>query len=148
MNEKDGISAIALIALGLFAVIKGLQLPVGTLREPGTSFFPILLSSLLILLSLALLRRSIWVKQVAQGGARFGEYWKSLIIFILTFVAYAFLVAPVGYILTTVSMILVVARLANCSWKEAAWISVVCTVGSYILIVNLNGNLPKGVLPF
>ncbi len=148
MNKKDGFSAIALLALGLFALIKVLQLRVGSLRAPDTAFFPVLLSSLLILLSLILLGRSVWIKRIDQGGVSLGAHWKSLILVIPAFVAYAFLLEPIGYIVTTVLLILLVAKLASCSWKEAVWISVACTIVSYVIIIGLKGDLPKGILPF
>lgn len=149
MNKNDGFSAIALLALGFFGVIKGLQLPLGTFRAPDTAFFPVVLSSLLILLSLILLGRSLRVRRIEQGGVHFGERWKRLIVVVPAFVAYFFLLEPIGYVLTTVAMIILVAKLVNCSWKEAVAISIVCTVVTYILIVRyLNGPLPKGIIPF
>jgi len=149
MNKKDCFSAIALLAFGLFGAVKGLQLPLGSLRTPDTAFFPVVLSSLLILLSLILLGRSLWVGQLEPGGVNFGEHWKRLIVVVPALVAYFFLLEPIGYLLTTVAIIILVAKLVNCSWKEAVAISIVCTVVTYILIVRyLNGPLPKGIIPF
>lgn len=149
MNKKDGFSAIALLALGFFGAVKGLQLPLGSFRAPDTAFFPVALSALLILLSLILLGRSFRVRYIEQGAVYFGKYWKRLIVVVPALVAYFFLLEPVGYVITTVAMIILVAKLVNCSWKEAVAISIVCTVVTYILIVRyLNGPLPKGILPF
>lgn len=149
MNKKDGLSAIALLAFGFFGAIKGLQLPLGSFRAPDTAFFPVVLSSLLILLSLILLGRSFRVRHIEQGGVYFGKHWKRLIVVVPALVAYFFLLEPVGYVITTVAMIILVAKLVNCSWKEAIAISTVCTVVTYLLIVHyLNGPLPKGIIPF
>ena len=149
MNKKDGYSAIALLALGFFGAVKGLQLPLGSFRAPDTAFFPVVLSSLLILLSLILLGRSLRVRQIEPGGTYFGKRWKRLIIVVPALIAYFFLLEPIGYLLTTVAMIILVARLVDCSWKEAIAISTICTVVTYTLIVHyLNGPLPKGIIPF
>jgi putative tricarboxylic transport membrane protein len=149
MNRNDGISAVALLALGIFALIKALQLPVGNVRMPDTGFFPVVLSALLIILSLILMARCLWGKLIRENGHLFGAQWKKVVIVVAGLIAYCFLLTPIGYIPTTVAIIVLVSRLTHCSWKEACAISVVCTAVSYVAIVGyLKGSLPSGIMPF
>ena len=149
MNRKDVFSALALLALGAFALLQALRLPVGTPRAPDMAFFPVLLSSLLIVLSMILLGQSLRSKRVQRGRLNLGEHWKKLIPVIVSLIAYCYLVEPVGYIISTILVIILVAKIVNCSWMEALTISVVCTVVSYVLVVHyLKSPLPQGIMPF
>ena len=153
MNRKDIGSALFLIAIGGIGLYKALLLPVGDLRAPDTAFMPVLLCGLLLALALVLLMRAIWSRQepvLPATGDTFAEHGrKKLLLVVLTFAAYCFLLDPLGYIISTALVIVIVARLMRCGWAETVAMALICSVGSYFLIVNyLKGPLPSGLLPF
>jgi putative tricarboxylic transport membrane protein len=153
VNKKDIGAALFLLAIGGIGLYKALLLPVGDLRSPDTAFMPVLLCGLLLTLALALLARAVWsgpqatLPPAVETFAKHGR--KKLLLVVLTFVAYCFLLDPLGYIISTALVIIIVARLMRCGWAETVAMALICTVGSYFLIVKyLKGPLPSGLLPF
>ena len=148
MEKRDQFPALTFIGIGVIALIALSKLPFGNVREPDTSFFPVLLSVLLIILSLALLWKSVASRVVPQG--RFWEErWKKLIPAIAALAVYAFLLKPVGYVVCTFFILILFAKIEKCSWKAAFLVSVFCTFFSYSLFRwYLQSPLPQGILPF
>lgn len=148
MNRKDGLPAITFLGIGLIALIAVCRLPIGTITAPDAAFFPMLLGSLLVLLSLVLMGRSVKVKFSKQGRVSENR-WKKLILAAAGLVAYAFFLKPVGYVVCTVLVLILFAKMGSCSWKVALTVSVLCTLLSYVVFRwYLQSPLPQGVIPF
>ena len=149
MDRKDCVAGVFLLGLGVFALVSALHYPVGTLHQPDTAFFPILLSTLLIIFSLISIGKSLLPKPHPQGGLHLGPHWKKLIPAFLGFGAYVVVFQPVGYIVSTLLLIVFFVKLVNPSWKAAFSISILCTALSYFVCVRyLHTPLPQGILPF
>ena len=148
MNKRDTIPILFFLAAGLIVLIQMVRLPVGTFRQPGTAFFPILLTILLLLLTVVLLIGYLRRKVVEQGSL-FGEYPKKIIPALGGLVLYGLLLTYLGFLLSTTLVLILYSRLAQCSWKAALTISVVCSVLSYFFFRGyLKSPLPQGILPF
>lgn len=149
MNKKDAIGALAFLGIGLFAFVKGYQLPFGSIHAPDMAFMPLVLSAVLILLSLVLLGRSLLSKSRGEDRINLGKHRKRLIPLIAGLVIYGLLLRYLGYMASTLLVILLAAKIADCSWKAAFSVSISCTVLTFILFrVYLQCPLPKGVIPF
>ncbi len=153
VNKKDIGAALFLLAIGGIGLYKALLLPLGDLRAPDTAFMPVLLCGLLLTLALVLLVRAVWGRHepaAPAAGDTFAEHGrKKLLLVVLSFVAYCFLLDPLGYIIATALVIVIVARLMRCGWAETVAMALICAIGSYFLIVKyLKGPLPSGLLPF
>ncbi len=147
MNKKEASSALVFMGMGVIILVALHRDPVGTLAAPDMAFFPVVLSILLIILSLILIGRSMnetWKKPERLLGAG----WPKLVPVIASLIAYTFLFEPLGYVLCTALLLILVGKLANCSWKVSILISLICTFFSYAVFGwYLHIPLPSGVLP-
>jgi putative tricarboxylic transport membrane protein len=146
--KEDKISALGFLGMGVTALVTMHGLSFGTIREPGTAFFPVLVSILLILLSFSLLVRSLMVRMKGTSQL-WSDRWIKLIPSVAVLVSYAFLLKPLGYVVCTIPTLIFFAKLERCSWKTTLLISFLCTSLSYIVFRwYLQSPLPKGIIPF
>ena len=98
MLTTDRVAGGALVLIGLFALWQSLELPLGSLRQPGPAYMPAVLAVLLVLLGVAV---------AAMGGAtgRFADVnWQEWRHALAIFGACAFSawgIERLGYRLTT-----------------------------------------------
>ena len=148
MSRMDKVPASIFLAIGIIALITMQQLPFGTIHEPDSAFFPVLLSLLLIILSLVLFVKSVVSKLAGQAGF-WKDRWPKLIPSVAALVAYAFLLKSAGYVICTFFILILYGRLEKCSWKASLLISVLCTLLSYsVFRWYLKSPLPQGIVPF
>ena len=148
MNQKDKIPALVFLAIGLGGLLTIIRLPFGSLHEPDTAFFPILITLLIIVLSLALFIRSLRAK-AGEPVHLWRDRWHRLIPVAASLVVYAFLLKAVGYVGCTLAILILIARLEKCSWKATMLVSFLCTFISYSVFTwYLKSPLPRGILPF
>ena len=149
MNKKEGIAALFFMGLGLASLMVISSIPFGTLRRPGVSFFPIILSTLLIILSIALFIQSFKTRKANQEWVRLGDHWKKLIPVIIGIVVYVMLFKTLGYLVCTFLVLILFAKITRCTWKNALLVSIICTFVSYtILRWYLQSPLPQGIITF
>ena len=68
---------------------------------------------------------------------------------IVGLIAYTFLYEPLGYVLCTAVFLILVGKLADCSWKVSLLVSLICTLLSYTIFSwYLHIPLSQGILNF
>jgi putative tricarboxylic transport membrane protein len=142
MSNNRTLGAMALLMAAVLAIFGwGLVAPFA--YEPvGPRAFPMITAALIGICGIILL---------IQGGGdaepvRDRTLW-SLLILIATLFVYAFAFERLGYVLSTLAMSAVVARLFGASWMQAGISGVILSVGSYLLFDHgLDVVLPTGVL--
>ena len=117
--------------------------------DPGAAYFPTLMGWFVIALCLLLIVRSLMGKgadiqetfSITPGVKRAG-------LGILLFVAYCFLLKPLGFILDSIALCVAgMLLLQNRKYIQIAVISVVTSVAIYVVFATLLGaKLPAGVL--
>lgn len=142
----EHIFGAALIAVGLFALYARTDLPLGTLREPGSGFFPGAVAVALILFAaLALISRNSRIARRRAEPRGIARLW----ILTVLIAAYASLLAPVGFVLCTVMLLLVTLRgLGMVGWLPAVLWAAGGSAGCYFLFTRLGMPLPGGLLAF
>lgn len=135
----------ALIAAGLFALYPRVELPFGTLREPGAGFFPVVVAVALILFAaLALIGA---VTETDESKAPPGGLLRASVMAV-TVALYAWLVPIAGFLLCTVTLLLVALRLGSVRWMPTLLFAATGAIGSYLLFTRLGVPLPSGLLGF
>ena len=141
-------AAIVLFLFGGIIALLSLQLPLGSLRAPGSGFFPLVLG--LILMGLA----ACHVVQLHLSGrkptgpeeGRPGGSTRRVLRFMGAVAIATALLEPLGYPL--VSFLLMLALLQGLGirrWHVSGLIAILTAGASYILFVQwLNIPLPKG----
>jgi hypothetical protein len=141
----ERIFGAALIAVGLFALYLRVELPFGTLREPGPGFFPVVVATALIAFSaLALSGKAPepYTSEAGHGGL--------LRVSILTamIAAYGWLMPTAGFMLCTIGLLIVVLRLGAVAWVRTIISATVAAAACYLLFTRLGMPLPAGLLGF
>jgi putative tricarboxylic transport membrane protein len=131
---KDRISGLALTAFALFVLLESRKLPLGTVREPGPSFMPVLLAGLLLIFGIA-------VAAIA-GGERFRSLrWTELphAAAILAVSGLATLALErLGYRITVLLVVVLLVKFVEKqSWVSTAVAAIVLSFGSFYLFYTL-----------
>jgi hypothetical protein len=103
LRHRDGLAGLVFVGLGLFALAVASDYPMGTARNMGPGFFPIMLGSLLVLIGLA-----IAGKALAKAGEPVGPWaLRPLVMITAAVVAFALLVQPLGLAVATTVLVAV-----------------------------------------
>lgn len=147
MITADRVAGLVLVAFALAVARASLALPLGSLRDPGPGFLPMLLALLLAGLALAVVaggRRSTPVRLL-----RWPERWHALAI--LGGCAFAALALErLGYRLTVFALVVFLMRVME---RKKAAVAVIAglglSLGSFFLFATLlKVPLPRGPLGF
>jgi len=125
----------------------------GGYSSSGPRFVPLIVAIGLILLTAAFLART-WVRPDMELAERSAEedaatHWATPALLLVAMVAYALLMEPVGYILSTAAFFVPVARLLGSrSLLRDVVIGLVAGVGLYTAFTQYLGvSLPAGLTP-
>lgn len=143
-------AAIALLAFGALTAGLSLQLPLGTLRAPGSGFFPFALGLMLVALAAAeLLRLRLArpkpapVAPAADGAAR------RVLLFMAVVAVTTALLQPIGYVGSSFLLMLGLLRVLGLRWGASALIAALSAAACYALFVLwLRIPMPAGPLGF
>jgi putative tricarboxylic transport membrane protein len=140
------IGSIGFIAFAIGCLVLSLRLPLGTPLQPMPGFVPSVVSVVLLLVS------SIHLAQALRGGGEpvdtVGEMWKRPALVVVGLLVYSFALDPLGYILSTAALSLLVMRVFEPdAWVKPLAIAVFASVLSYAIFDRLlDVHLPPGVL--
>ena len=149
----DRISSLFWLAFGLLCIYSSVLLGLGTLREPGTGFFPLMAGSFFTLLALIVFVRSLVPGRGFQ--ARISSLWKEAIwhrplaVGILM-ACYILALERLGFLLTSLVVLLIMLRgVERFPWWKAFLISIISSGSTFLLFrVLLKATLPTGLLGF
>jgi hypothetical protein len=132
-----------LVLLGVAAVYAASRLAFGSARAPETGFFPTLVGLALVLFSgLALAEQPENPEPLEPGGS--ARLWSVT----GATAAYAALIQPVGFLVCTSALLLLLLRgIGRLSWTVSVATALGASIASYELFTRLGMPLPAGLLP-
>ncbi len=137
------------IGLGLVVMCLSYSLGLGGLHNPGPGLMPFLLGSLLCVISFYFLLMFLYSKvdrdegeQVEQGQV---NSWRLCLVLASLF-AYALLLEPLGFPVTTLLILIILFRSMNNRWLSVLFASFVTVFLSYVIFSYLGVRFPKGIL--
>ncbi len=150
MRNTDQSSSLFWLVVAIGIVFLSLKYGVGTFNEPGPGFITFFAGLILALLSLALFlsnfrdqvdRNSLWS---LWSGLEFGK----VLYVLLLLVAYVFLLKPVGFLISTFLLLVLLFRVkGSYRLKTVLLMSLLVTAGSYLVFeIWLKAQFPKGIL--
>jgi len=150
MRNTDQSSSLFWLVVAIGIVLLSLTYGVGNFHEPGPGFITFFAGAILIVLSLALFfsnfrdqadRSSLWS---LWAGLETGK----VLYVILLLVAYIFLLKPVGFLISTFLLLVLLFRVkGSYRLKTVFLMSLLVTAGSYLVFeIWLKAQLPKGIL--
>jgi len=145
--DGDRLSGAALLLCSLYIGYEAFQLPFGTVRQPDSGFFPLLIALALFcssgLILLGTLRRQ-GVRDPLQPWDGTGR----VLIVVGALVVYALVLNRLGYLVATcLIMILLLRGLEGLRWGATLGVAVPAVVASYGTFRWLGVPLPQGILP-
>ena len=141
-------AAIALFAFGAVTAALSLQLPLGTLRVPGSGFFPLALGLLLAALAVGQAARVYLAKTAPAAASEEGATRKVVLFMGATALAVA-LLPYLGYALVGFLLMLALLQVLGMRRVPSVLIALGTAVACYIVFVRwLRIPLPEGWLGF
>ncbi len=142
-SQRDFVSGVMFIAIGLAFAIGATTYSFGTSARPGPGYFPLLLGLILTVLGAAVLFKALTIE--SDGGDPIGRIaWKPLLLILGAVILFGALLPRLGMAIT-VPILIAIASLGGDEfhWKGVLATCVILTVGSYLVFVKgLNLTIP------
>ena len=147
MMTTDRFSASVLVLFALFVIWESRQLPLGTFRQPGPAYVPVLLASLLLIFGVFLILTAS--RAPSLSSIRWIEWRHALAIFGACIFA-VFAIERLGYRLTVLLMLSFLIKIVEGrGWAQTIGFSLALAFGSFYLFYTLlRVPLPQGPLGF
>jgi putative tricarboxylic transport membrane protein len=154
MKKLDYMSGLFLFGVAVVLLFAARRLPFMSQFGPGSGFFPVLLSMLLGLLSLAIIIQTWWKNRLVKTPEKtpniLGPKKKKYFIYLGLFFAFSLFLGRLGYFLSMVFFLgFILKYVEKQSWKTTVGIIIVSGLVSYFLFIKfLAVPLPEGVLSY
>ncbi len=151
MKRNDAISSLVWMSLAAYICIESVRLPVGSWRDPGSGFFPLLSGIFLGLLSGLTFIKAFLQKKEDGGETWYSKHkWKSLTAVLVVLFGYAFFLEIFGFLLSTFLLLIFLFRgIEPQRWVVSIGGSAVASFLSYAVFeLWLKTQLPKGIFGF
>ena len=146
VEHPDRIGGLALCAIGAICLWAASPLPFGKLSAPDAGFFPISLSTMLLVSGVVLFVRSF--RSVPEALDFSQRTWIVALAAVALFL-YAVLLERLGFVLSTISVLfLLMKTYGQLSWTMSALLAASGVILTYLLFIQLGVPLPRGPLPF
>ncbi|MFH1345030.1 MAG: tripartite tricarboxylate transporter TctB family protein [Pseudomonadota bacterium] len=147
LNNSELWGGLIGLALGVFVVWSGLKLKLGTINDPGSGYV-LFYTGLLMCLFAA----TIIIAAVTEGGPTFSTRWKDArwikpLLVIVSLIAFALALDRVGFLLSTIPLMLLLLRLVDpVRWTLAIPIALLAPLGVWWVLKRLLLiQLPSGI---
>lgn len=143
----DRLSAAVLTFFAFFVIWQSQQLPLGTFRQPGPGYVPVLLASLLLLFAILIIFTA--GRAPSLSSLHWTEWHHSLAI-LLACVFAVFAIERLGYRLTMFLLLSVLVKFVEKrGWALSITFALLLAFGSFFLFYTmLRVPLPRGPLGF
>ena len=148
LNNSELWGGLIGLALGAFVVWSGLKLRLGTINEPGSGFVLFYTGLLMCVFAVTII-----VAAATEGGPTFGSRWKDArwtkpLLVIASLIAFSFALNPLGFLLSTIPLMLLLLRLIDpVRWSLAIPIALLAPLGVWWVLKRLLLiQLPSGIL--
>ncbi len=154
MNRPEQVSGLVWLLVGISITAYTLfSLRIGSLREPGPGFFPLVAGiALTCLSSLQLLKTALKKGMEKRTLAELwhGSDWRKVCYITAALVMCFVVFKPAGFLLTTACLVIfLLAVIGGKTWKYAIGVAVLMSACSYALFYYLlQVELPMGILGF
>ncbi|MGB9698977.1 MAG: tripartite tricarboxylate transporter TctB family protein [Thermodesulfobacteriota bacterium] len=151
MGNRDALSGLFWMAIGLGVCWGGVDLELGTLHDPGSGFIFFWVGIIMIGLAAAILIRGIREKSpAAELRTIFAHVqWKKVLFVLGALIAYALTFYHLGFVLTTIFFLIFLFKAIEPQrWSIAIGGAILSALTAYAVFHWwLGTQLPQGILP-
>jgi putative tricarboxylic transport membrane protein len=152
MKKYDQMSSGIWLLFAVYICVESVRLPLGSFRDPGPGFLPLLVGILLGVLSLISFLQAHSDESLESSESWYPrKRWKNLVWVLVAQLAYAGILDTLGFLVSTFLLLVFLFRsnLAPRSWPWAIGGSLIASVSCYVVFeILLRTQLPKGFLGF
>ena len=142
-EHSDRVSAVVLASIGAFLIYSASPLPIGRLNAPDAGFFPIILATILIILSTILFVRSF---QIASPPLEVTRQSWAVVFGAAGLLLYAALLERVGFLIcTAAALILLMKAYGGLTWRICFLVATPVVLAVYFGFLKLGVPLPRGI---
>jgi putative tricarboxylic transport membrane protein len=140
-------AALAWLGLSVFVTWAGWDLGTGTVAAPGSGFLPFWAGLLMCGFALAVLWSAVTEGGPSVASLWSGVRWGNVVLMIASLTIYAAVLEPLGFLVATIPLLLVLLRGVDpVPWRTAIPIAVLSTLGVWwVLKRALLIQLPAGI---
>lgn len=144
--HRARLPAAVLIGIGVAALYEGSGLSFGSVRQPGSGFYPTLVCvALIVFATIAFAKPSPSDAIKAREPHGQARVW----LVVAALAVYAWVLTPVGFLLCTAALLAVLLRgIGRVSWPVSLAAAAIGSIACYVLFTQLGMPLPAGVLGF
>jgi putative tricarboxylic transport membrane protein len=152
MKKLDYISGFVLLSFAVILFFAAQGLPLKSEFGPGSGLFPVILSVLLALLSLAIIIQAWWKNRLGKTTEEtqkiLGPGKKKYFLYLACFFAFSLFLEKLGYFLSMILFLgFILKYVEKQSWKTTCAIIIASGLISYFIFVKfLAVPLPAGIL--
>jgi putative tricarboxylic transport membrane protein len=145
MDNRDKFPAVFFFFLSLYICYESVHLGVGTLRKPGSGFFPFWSGVAIGILTLVILFQSWKLKADEEESAQ--GSWREKLFCFVSLLAFALLLKTLGFLFTTFLFIGFFLKVVERKgWVTATLTALAVAFASYGLFeICLQSQLPTGI---
>ena len=147
LNNSELWGGLIGLALAGFVLWSGLKLKLGTINDPGSGFVLFYTGILMCLFAV-----SIIYSALTEGGPTLGSRWEDArwskpLLVIVCLIAFAFALDPLGFLLSSIPLMLLLLRVVDpVRWTLAVPIAVLVPTGMWWVLKHLLLiQLPSGM---
>ena len=142
-SQRDFWSGVMFIIIGAGFAIGATNYSMGAAARPGPGYFPLILSSIMVLLGAIVLFKSLTVE--IEGGDPIGAVaWRPLVVIVAAITVFGLLLPRLGMIITIPILIFMTSLAGDeFKWKGVVAAAVVLTLMAWVIfIVGLKLTIP------
>ena len=147
LNNSELWGGLVGLALAIFVVWSGLKLNIGTINDPGSGFAVFYTGLLMCVFAVTII-----VSAITEGGPTVeslwaGTRWTKPLVVVACLTAFAFMFAPLGFLLASIPLLLLLLRVIDpVRWTLAIPLAVLVPIGVWwVLKRALLIQLPSGI---
>lgn len=147
LNNSELWGGLVGLALAIFVVWAGLKLKIGSINDPGSGFVLFYTGLLMCVFAITII-----VSAITEGGPTVsslwaGTRWTKPLVVIACLAVFAFLFQPLGFLLSTIPLLLLLLRVIDpVRWTLAIPLAVLVPIGVWWTLKRaLLIQLPSGV---
>lgn len=152
MKKRDRTASLIWLLFAVYICIESLRLPLGSLRDPGPGFLPLVVGVILGVLSVVNFGQARAENSRSPGGSWYSqERWKRLVGVLVALFVYAGVLDLLGFLTSTFLLLIYLFRygLEPRKWVWAIGGSAMASVSCYVVFdLWLQTQLPKGIFGF
>jgi putative tricarboxylic transport membrane protein len=150
MRKYDRISSVVWLLFATYICVESIRLPLGSFRDPGPGFLPLLVGIILGILSLICFGQARVGKSSEIAASWYPqERWKNLIGVLIALLLYAVVLDVLGFLISTFLLLILLFRFSSepRPWVWAIGGSAIASASCYAVFeLWLRTQLPKGLL--